>query len=257
MGGVGTRVAAAATAVVVVVACGGSGDDGDERRPAATAKAATVIVETTPLPDAQERAFLALAGGKPLSSDAGGAHPDGHAPAGPSKPAPAEASDALAAARRAARRLMRHRDLSKVGYHLGSYWSAGVGTHFIDWRLVGRPFDPARPAMLLVDTTPGHRPRLAGLSYWVGAGDEPPDGFPGAADEWHRHRGLCFVGAVLTRQDVPDPAACPEGVWADGRGLWMLHAWVVPGYENPDGVFAPTNPRLCPPRHGIDAAWCA
>ena len=43
----------------------------------------------------------------------------------------------------------------------------GVGTHWIKWSLVGRPFDPAAPSMLLFDGMPGRPIRLVGFSYWV------------------------------------------------------------------------------------------
>jgi hypothetical protein len=132
--------------------------------------------------------------------------------------------------------------LSDAGYFLGVDFSNGVGTHYIDWRLVGAPFDPARPAMLLVDAKPGERGRLAALSYWVGS-DGPPDGFAGAADVWHHHLGLCFEDAVLRREWLGDPGDC-AGDWIDGRDLWMLHVWLAPGYENPGGVFAPEHPDL-------------
>jgi hypothetical protein len=144
--------------------------------------------------------------------------------------------------------------LSQAGYFVGSYWSGGVGTHYIDWRLVGGPFDPAQPAMLLVDSAPTHPRRLAGFAYWVRSA-RPPAGFDGGADHWHKHRGLCFIGGVLTREGVRDPARC-AGAWIDGADLWMLHAWVVTGYENDAGVFAPLNSKLCGPRHGIDAGRC-
>ena len=160
----------------------------------------------------------------------------------------------LDSVRRAAVALAHVTRLPDAGYYLGSYYSQGVGTHFIDWRLVGMPFDPARPAMLLVDSTPGHTTRLAGFSYWVRS-NGPPAGFDGDADVWHNHRGMCFVNAVMTRENVVDPADC-QGQWIDGADLWMLHVWVVPGYDNPDGVFAPTNPKVCPPRIGPDAGWC-
>ena len=182
-----------------------------------------------------------------------GAHGSHGPPASTADPPP-ELEAELDAARVAARSLMMETRLSESGYVVGSYWSPGVGHHYINWRLVGAPFDPARPAMLLVDTWPGDTRRLAGFSYWVRS-DGPPRGFAGETDVWHNHRGLCFIEGVLTRQDVADPAAC-EGVWLDGADLWMLHAWVVPGYENEDGVFSSMNPKLCPPRNGIDAYFC-
>ncbi|MGQ0825670.1 MAG: hypothetical protein ACT4OX_11720 [Actinomycetota bacterium] len=58
-----------------------------------------------------------------------------------------------------------------------------------------------------------------------------------------------------SREGALDPEEC-AGDWIDGGDLWMLHAWVMPGYENVDGVFAPTNSKLCPPRFGVDAGWC-
>ena len=60
---------------------------------------------------------------------------------------------------------------------------------------------------------------------------------------------------VLVEEGVGDPSAC-EGSWVGGDDLWMLHAWVVPGYDNPAGVFAATNRKLCPPRRGNDAVTC-
>lgn len=160
----------------------------------------------------------------------------------------------LRAARVAATRLARLAHLETAGYYLGSYFVPGVGVHYIDWRRVGAPFDPARPAMLLVDATRGHRVRLAGFSYWVRSAT-PPAGFDGDADVWHQHRGLCFVDGLLTSDGVASTDGC-DGTWLNGRGLWMLHVWVVPGYPNDDGVFAETNAALCPPRTGPETSWC-
>jgi hypothetical protein len=37
---------------------------------------------------------------------------------------------------------------------------------------------------------------------------------------------------------------------------WSLHVWVVPGWENKLGVFAPSNPAVgCTPEMG-DQEWC-
>jgi hypothetical protein len=216
-----------------------------------------VVLDDRAPDDEQVRALRALAA-PPRSAvaiTASGGHEHGHGapPSAPAASTPALERQ-LGSARTAASALAQKARLSRAGYYVGSYYSRGVGTHYIDWRRVGAPFDVARPAMLLVDTTPAHTRRLAGFSYWVRS-DGPPAGFVGDGDVWHNHRGLCFVAAVLTRENVADPSDC-EGEWVDGVDLWMLHAWVVPGYGNPDGVFDPTNRRLCPPRSGIDAGWC-
>jgi hypothetical protein len=160
----------------------------------------------------------------------------------------------LHTARAAATRLMRLAHLESAGYYLGSYFVPGVGVHYIDWRRVGTAFDPAHPAMLLIDATPGHQLRLAGFSYWVRS-PTPPAGFDGDADVWHQHRGMCFVDGMLASDGVRSANEC-DGTWLNGRDLWMLHVWVVPGYPNDDGVFAETNDALCPARVGPESSWC-
>jgi hypothetical protein len=253
--------------LAAVAACSGGGDD---RAPEAEdLPNVEVQVEPGALGRGQLNALHAVATRQPRGDAAvepsagadepfgahGGEHSHGQAATGATSEEPTgELKAQLTLARIAAIALMGEPKLSTAGYYVGSYYSPGVGTHYIDWDLVGEAFDVAQPAMVLVDTTPGHPRRLAGFSYWVRS-KEPPEGFTGATDVWHRHHGLCFVGGVLTKEGVTDPSACP-GDLIDGRDLWMLHAWVVPGYENPDGVFAPTNRKLCPPRRGIDAGWC-
>ena len=267
--GRGCRLVAAITIALAASACAGGSSSPDEDDAAPTA--VEIVVEPGSLDAEQQRAFRAVAsaGAVGTSAAADGQHHQDHDHAagagghtehgehgGPSASAPASPAlrAQLAQAEGAARELMTQPRLSRAGYHVGSYYSPGVGTHYIDWRLVGDRFDPARPAMLLVDTTPGHPRQLAGFSYWVRS-DGPPEGFAGDGDEWHVHRDMCFVEGVETREGVSDPADC-EGEVVAGGELWMLHAWVVPDYENPDGVFAPTNPKLCPPRTGVDAGWC-
>jgi hypothetical protein len=144
----------------------------------------------------------------------------------------------------AAGRLSTPRQAAAAGYSQSSSQVPGVGTHWIDWTLVDRPFDPARPSMLLFDERPGQRAHLMGFSYWVRSATAP-DGFAGPNDVWHSHLGLCFIGGRIYREGVPHALACP-GAWLAGDDLWMLHAWVVPGATNPLGRFAPQNPALCP-----------
>jgi hypothetical protein len=213
-----------------------------------------ILGDTGPRPSDQHPPQTAPAPGAmaPTEGHGHGDHARGDHTA--SLPTSARFERQVAAARRRARSLMALRRLGEASYYVGSYYSAGVGSHYINWPLLDRPFSPDAPTMLLVDTTPGHIPRLAGFSYWVRS-PQPPQGFVGDADQWHNHRGLCFVDGVLAQEDVPRPADC-AGTWLDGADLWMLHAWVVPGYENPDGLFAPLNRKLCPPRRGNDAVVC-
>lgn len=133
-----------------------------------------------------------------------------------------------------------------AGYVQASGFDAGVGVHWIKWSLVGGPFDPATPSMLLFDGMPGRARELVGFSYWVGS-DGSPNGFAGSNDRWHHHASLCFSkSGWLIDQSVSNGSECRDGFWLNGQDLWMLHAWVVPGLPNSWGRFAPTNPFLCP-----------
>lgn len=134
---------------------------------------------------------------------------------------------------------------SAAGYVQAAPFNVGVGTHWIKWSLIARPFDPVAPSMLLFDGIPGRQIRLVGFSYWVES-DRAPTGFAGPNDRWHRHAGLCFSkDGWLDDQNVRSQAKC-KGYWLNGKNLWMLHAWVVPEAQNTWGRFAPTNPYLCP-----------
>jgi len=168
---------------------------------------------------------------------------------------PLVARDALMSQlRRAARTscgLRTVKSAEAAGYYLASPYVDGVGTHWINWSYVDRPFDPARPSMLLFRTAAGVT-QLAGFSYWVRSA-APPSGFSGPADHWHRHSGLCFVDGQWVGEEYAR-SGC-RGVWLNGGDLWMLHAWVVPGNENPAGIFAPRSSQLCRP-HTPDIDAC-
>ncbi len=135
-------------------------------------------------------------------------------------------------------------EIEAQGYVRASVPGAGIGTHWVKWSQIAKPFDPAHPAMLLVDER-HETPRLVGYSYWVQY-PTTPIGFAGPNDVWHQHTGLCVVNGWVDREETESQAQC-AGTWLAGGDLWMLHAWVVPGYENRDGKFAQYNPKLCPP----------
>jgi hypothetical protein len=98
-------------------------------------------------------------------------------------------------------------------------------------------------------------PVLVGYSYAVQSATEPK-GFAGGADMWHRHAGLCVaLSGWVIRERSAGPDEC-NGSFIAGGDFWMLHAWIVPGWENRDGTFAPANRKLCPKETGPDFLRC-
>jgi hypothetical protein len=157
--------------------------------------------------------------------------------------------DALAAqlvrAHHAAERYPTVAAAESAGYTLGDSYNAGLGVHYQNWNLLG-PFDPDRPLELLYDgTEPGSR--LVGLAYVVlQEGDDPPEGFVGDNDHWHRHHTFC---ANSTAYNFATDILSADECAALGGNLirndsWMLHTWVVPGCESDWGMFSGANPRL-------------
>ena len=132
---------------------------------------------------------------------------------------------------------------TELGYVRATAPSGGIGTHWVLWSQIAMPFDSATPSMLLFDErrTPAV---LVGYSYALQSPTRPA-GFAGANDHWHQHRGLCVEGGWVVREQAPGPDAC-SGTYIAGGDFWMLHAWVVPGWDNRKGQFAPFNPKLCP-----------
>lgn len=271
------RSVAVALFVALLVACGTTSSSGQQVPDGFSNKQSVdLILRSTKFPAEQQAALQAVARGQttfpaPMSMgpghdmssmskeddtvvglDAHGLRYTGSDRAGVDRTLYAQIHKAMVAAMR----LDSIPDLSSAHYFLGSYPSPGVGLHYINWNLVDKRFDPSHPEMLLIDTTPGRtpHPRLAGFSYLV-VSDGPPEGFAGSADHWHQHSGMCFEAGVETRDNVARAKDCP-GLFVPGGTLWMLHAWVVPGYPPNVNVFDPTNTRLCPPRKGPDAGWC-
>ena len=94
----------------------------------------------------------------------------------------------------------------------------GMGWHYRKLDRVDGRFDPLKPEFLVYADDPcGGKRKLVAVEYVVPFEDsaKAPQGFFGKADEWDHNVDF---------------------------GLWTLHAWL---YEyNPDGVFAPFNPRV-------------
>jgi len=91
--------------------------------------------------------------------------------------------------------------------------------------------------------------KIVGLSYLVYHHNGAPPGFAGPNDHWHQHNangGLCLKGGEVVGGEEISRADCAA------RGghktllidIWMLHAWVVPGFECTWGVFSGECPEL-------------
>jgi hypothetical protein len=122
-----------------------------------------------------------------------------------------------------------------------------VGAHYVnDAQYVTGEFDPAAPPILIYD---GTRPDsgIVGLSYVVKS-DAAPTGFAGPNDGWHTHTSFCIsktTGVVLGDERTNDrKCAAAGGENTDLHRDWMMHAWVVPGWDSSWGVFSSEHPDL-------------
>jgi hypothetical protein len=146
------------------------------------------------------------------------------------------------------------------GYRQAGPFSPGLGTHFIKPAAMGGATagvmtDEWLGGAILIYDGVSPDSKLAGYMY-QSLGSDQPEGFAGPNDHWHYHTNVCIVFNGDGTIDAPlgaDVANVPKEVCDlyGGRLLedtgYMVHVWTVPGYENPDGVFAELNPALtCP-----------
>lgn len=137
-------------------------------------------------------------------------------------------------------------DAEAAGYRKITLYYPKLGAHYIKLGLIDSAFDVAAPEMLLYDGT-DPASKIVGLSYYVRSTDAP-EGFAGSHDHWHRHLGLCIDPRqvlVVGGSDTTDEE-CRRlgGQKFPGTDGWMVHAWVVPGWESARGVFSSENPAL-------------
>ena len=161
----------------------------------------------------------------------------------------------LTEARAVALRYPTVADALRAGMYLAGGFAPGSGAHYIYDQGAFRGLNPDGtvnpdyPASFIYDGT-SPTSRIVGLMY-VSLTSSPPEGFAGPNDHWHRHFNLCIkmAGSVI---QVPFPAdADVTKAQCDAVGgtfmpktVWMVHAWVVPGWESPLGVFSHANPDL-------------
>jgi hypothetical protein len=153
----------------------------------------------------------------------------------------------MEAARSVAMKYPTVKDAEAAGYRRSTPYVPCIGAHYTNQGLL-MGFDPARPSELLYDGTQPDS-KIVGLSYLVYHPGGAPAGFAGPNDHWHQHNangGLCLRGgAVVGGEEMSRPMCAKLGghktLLTD---VWMVHAWVVPGFECSWGVFSGECPEL-------------
>lgn len=142
-----------------------------------------------------------------------------------------------------------------AGWRQVAQYIPGLGTHHMRGAFGpggpvggGSTFDPTRPTFLIYGGAGPEAP-LVGLSYAAPGTSNPPPAFAGTNDWWHLHQKVCFGanGQILAgAEEIPDEeCAALGGTQRDlGPGIWLLHLWVVPGYQLKLDVFASGHPCL-------------
>jgi hypothetical protein len=193
--------------------------------------------------------------GPPASSGQVGQDAEGHSHRGPLLQESLTREETLALqaeqarARAVALRYPTVASAEAAGYRKSTEYVPCIGAHYTNTRLaVG--FNVDTPSELLYDgTTPDAK--IVGLSYLVFHLNGPPEGFTGPNDHWHQHNlngGLCMSktnGVVIGAESTSEAECAARG----GRkvpldDIWMVHDWVVPGFECSWGVFAGECPEL-------------
>jgi hypothetical protein len=151
----------------------------------------------------------------------------------------------LTIARQAAEQFPTVADAVAAGYRMVTPFVPLIGAHYINFSLVDGTFDPAHPEMLLYNGT-DPTSQIVGLSYFVASPNGAPDGFAGPNDHWHQHIGLCIKNSVVVGGETTTPEECAKrgGTKVGLNNMWMVHAWVVPGWDSPQGVFSPEHSGL-------------
>lgn len=141
-------------------------------------------------------------------------------------------------------------DAEAAGLHRAGPFSPGLGAHYISYANAGSNPDGTmsdddirRPLAWIYDGTHPDS-RVAGLFYMTPAADAA--GFAGTNDTWHVHSDICLTTGADGNVDAPlgaDRGATKAECDAVGGNLleqtqYLVHVWVVPGYESPEGVFS-------------------
>lgn len=199
-------------------------------------------------------ALVASPAGQHDHGAAGTTHTHGAAPTLTRPLAPAvrvELSRELTVAREVAMRYPTVADALKGGLQQAGNFTPGSASHYVDIsRGMAKDFVLEKPlAWLYSGTDPDSV--IVGVMYYE-ATDTAPAGFAGPLDLWHQHTGACYRIEPNGKIFVPfspdhdgTKAECEQyrGNYIDQTG-YMVHAWVVPGWDSPAGVFSHDNPDI-------------
>jgi hypothetical protein len=144
-----------------------------------------------------------------------------------------------------------------AGMILAGGMAPGVGAHYQligggDLTSLDGQFDPSQPASWIYASTADNAP-VVGVMY-ESLTAQPPSGFIGPNDHWHRHSNVCIqlgngqIAVPFAADQSVTPQECSDvhGIFMK-KTVWMVHAWVVPGWESPQGVFSHDNLHVyCP-----------
>ena len=189
-------------------------------------------------------------------------------------------SHQLNLAREVAMRYPTLADAESAGMRSAGPFSPGLGLHVgggaagFGYAAGAGPMTDAQiehPLQWIYDGTKPDSP-VAGLFY--ASSVDNPQGFAGPNDVWHTHTNLCLafkpgggIRVVPTSANPTAPECTKAGGFFVAQTGKLLHTWVVPGYEDSQGVFAHLNPaitcndgtyHLAPePRRSAGATACA
>ena len=165
----------------------------------------------------------------------------------------------LSEALQAAERYPTVASAKAAGMILAGGMAPGVGAHY---QLINGDIfkginpdgsvNPEYPASWIYSSTADDAP-VVGVMY-ESLNETSPSGFIGPNDHWHRHSNVCVqfnngkIGVPFAADQNVTPQECAD-VHGDfmKKTVWMVHAWVVPGWESPQGVFSHDNLHVyCP-----------
>ena len=157
-------------------------------------------------------------------------------------------------------------DAEAAGYSMSVEYVEGMGTHHVilnDFSMEDPSFDsenPLFPGTRIDSVFEFERPeflmyggedadaQLVGFAWFVHAPvDNPPEGFSGDNDWWHRHEIMCIQPSdFVFRGEGLSDEVCEErgGENINLEEYWMVHAWIVRPWLTFDDVFTNHHPCL-------------